>query len=177
MTEEANSSSFNKRYAELTARLLGDLRLTNLKAQVDLISNIIALSEDNWYTKSDRAKEWMDRRREHEKELGSLFEQRRTVEEDCAEQAWMAEAITLLDEVITDLNLTTYDRNRTRGWMRVIRIWMNTYAFEKLWQTIEPHFLVARQKFVKDLLADEKWICSQTLLRSRATEATQSKMN
>lgn len=143
--------------------------LQKLRRETRLVARILAVSERRLFRAKDNESP-AEQIARHAKDTAARarFEERffkqgqipRDLRERLAEEAWVVEAMTLMDEVLTNLNLGEYDTNRSRGWMRVIRTWMHTSAFQRVWPEIEQHYHLLRKDFVKQLHRDSEWITS-----------------
>ncbi len=151
---DKRSSEFNDRYTKLQSHLLCDLSLRKLQSELEGLSRVLDAREAVVFG-SDQTQAHLDMYLiQLKNDAGAI----RSEEEERAEKGWMIQAITLLDEVLETLPLHEYHSVLSRGWMRVVRRWMLTSAFDRVWPLIAGDFTLRLGRFVTELKRDPYWI-------------------
>ncbi len=147
------SPEFNDRYSKLQSQLLCSLNLQKLQSEIECLTQLFDSRESQMF-RVDQNQAVLDR---HSIQVQLAFDASRTDQEKLAEKAWTINAITLLDEVLDSLKLSEYRSELSRGWMRVIRRWMLTSAFNRVWPSVCGDFSPKLDRFVEELRSDSVW--------------------
>jgi len=148
------SIEFNERYTKLQSHILCDLSLRKLQSELESISRVLDAREAEVFG-SAKAHADLDK---YLIQLKNDSGTPRSEEEERSEKGWTIQAITLLDEVLETLPLHKYNSVLSRGWMRVVRRWMLSSAFDRVWPLIAGDFTLRLGRFVTELKRDRYWI-------------------
>lgn len=147
------SPEFNDRYTRLQSKLLGDLNLRKLQCEIESLTQFLDTREAVVFGLSQSQVNLDASKNQFLADFGTT----RSEEEERSEKGWTIEAITLMDDVLETLQMREYQSDMCRGWMRVIRRWMLTSAFERVWPLIRGDFTLRLGRFVTELKNDSNW--------------------
>ncbi len=144
---------FNDRYSKLQSQLLCDLGLRKLQCEIESLTQFLDTREAVVFGMGQLQADLDTYKNQFKMDFGT----RRSEEEERSEKGWTIQAITLMDDVLETLQLSEYHSELSRGWMRVIRRWMLTSAFDRVWPLIRGDFTLRLGRFVTELKSDSSW--------------------
>ncbi len=150
---DKRSTEFNDRYSKLQSKLLCVVSLRKLECEMESLTQFLDTREAVIFGLSQAQADLDTYMNQFHADFGTP----RSEEEERSEKGWTIEAITLMDDVLETLQLRDYHGEMSRGWMRVIRRWMLTSAFDRVWPLIRGDFTLRLGRFVTELKSDPNW--------------------
>ncbi len=144
---------FNDRYLKLQSQLLSDASLRKLQIEIESLTQFLDTRETVVFGMSPVQADLDICKSQFQMDFGTP----RSEEEERSEKGWTIQAITLMDDVLETLQLREYHSELSRGWMRVVRRWMLTSAFDRVWPLIRGDFTLRLGRFVTELKSDSNW--------------------